>query len=82
MDDTTFDAVRRICAQVLREPAESIKPDADLRSDLGADSMDATDIAMHLEEQLGIVMTDAELDQARTVGDLARLVEAKGKVPA
>ena len=56
-------------------PAESLTPDADLRDDLGLDSLDAVDLASKLEEQRGIQIETQALLELNTLGDVYALVK-------
>ena len=55
-------------------PAESLTPDADLRDDLGLDSIDAVDLARKLEEQKGVHIENNALAALTTLGDVYKLV--------
>ena len=57
-------------------PAESLTPDADLRDDLGLDSLDAVDLARKLEEQKGVHIENNALAELNTLGDVYALVKA------
>ena len=49
---------------------------ADTRFDeVGADSIDVVELVMALEEELGVQMTDDQLERVTTLGELARLAE-------
>ena len=72
-----FETVRQACAKVVRCAPETLTPATDLRADLGVDSMDATDLAMLLEDETGVKLTDEELWGVRTLGQLAELLAAK-----
>lgn len=48
-----------------------------LSSDLGFDSLNRVELRQAIEESLGIEISDSELDDAETVGDVIRLVEGK-----
>lgn len=52
--------------------------DADLRSDLGADSLDIVELVAALEEEFGVSISDAAADAWRTADDLRRTV---GELP-
>jgi acyl carrier protein len=45
-----------------------------LRADLGADSLDETEIGVAIDEQFGIEFTDDEPGRDRTVGELVDLI--------
>jgi acyl carrier protein len=54
---------------------------ATLGGDLGLDSIDIVDFIMDLEDAYDIQITDREFDGAKTLGDLAALLEKKGCTP-
>ena len=56
------------------DPAR-ITPGAMLREDLGADSLDCVEIAMSIEEELGVAVSDDAIETARQVADLFALGE-------
>ena len=45
--------------------------------DLGADSLDAVELNIALEEQLGLSIADEDRPNMKTVGDIVRYLEAK-----
>ena len=51
-------------------------PAADLAEDLEADSLDAVELNMAIEEALGVSIPDEELKNVKTVGDIVRYLEA------
>lgn len=61
-----------------------------LITDLNADSLDIVELAMSAEEEFGIEITDAELEdfasdngsRGKTVGDFCALIEAKRSIAA
>jgi acyl carrier protein len=46
-------------------------------ADLGADSLDAVEVMMAVEEEFNVSIPDAEFDQIKTIGDLVSIVEKK-----
>jgi len=48
---------------------------ANLRDDLGVDSLDIVEIVMQVEEELGIMIEDDQFSNLMTVGELMRVVE-------
>ena len=70
--------VRRVIARHLHVEETQAVDDADLRNDLGADSLDDVEIAMALEEEFGLAeLPDDDIEAAKTVGDMIRLVRSK-----
>lgn len=62
----------------LCEP-ESLRPGLRLVEDLGADSLEILEIALSLNDRLGIDLPEAELGRIQTVGELCML--AQGQLP-
>lgn len=71
--------VPNIIESVLGVSEEKIKPDARLKENLGADSMDMLDLAIQCEEAYGVELTDEEMSSCETVRDLHDLIEWKKK---
>lgn len=72
--------VTLILVEELDVPEDQITPEANLRDDLGADSLDAVELIQALEEELerlGITteITDEMAEGLNTVGDIHRLLE-------
>ena len=57
--------------------ADEVTMEASLTEDLGADSLDAVELNIALEEQLGISIADEDRPNMKTVGDIVRYLEAK-----
>jgi len=58
--------VKEIVAEHLGDELE-INNDSSLMDDLGADSLDAVELSMALEDEFGIELTDEEVKQITTV---------------
>ncbi|MEJ7665327.1 MAG: acyl carrier protein [Hymenobacter sp.] len=56
---------------------EQLLPDVLLSEDLGLDSLAGIELSMSLEERYGINITDDELSEVTTYGQLEQLVLAK-----
>ncbi|MCR5523516.1 MAG: acyl carrier protein [Clostridia bacterium] len=65
-----------ICDYVDIEPSE-ITSTAELRGDLNLNSMDLVNLAVALEDDFDIRITDKEMASLYTVGDLCTFVEGK-----
>src|SRR5207244_23194 len=61
----------------LRGSRDQLRPEADLVTDLGADSLAVVELMMALEERLGVRIEDEEAEGLRTFGDALSLVRAK-----
>ncbi len=72
----TFDTIRDIIVEQLNVEESMVTEDTNLMKDLEADSLDAVEIIMAIEEQFDIEIPDDEAEKFQTVGDLVEYVEA------
>jgi acyl carrier protein len=72
-------AVRAALARTLKRPPEEIRPECDLESDLGLDSMALIEVNIAIEEQLRVAVPAGETPEqaVRTVEDLIGFVLAR-----
>ena len=70
-----FDKVREIIADQLDTAPEDITPETDFMKDLEADSLDAVEIIMALEQEYNIEIPDEDAEKFKTVADIVRFVE-------
>ena len=66
--------VVEILSELLGVPESQCTPDAHLRADLMADSLDEVQIVMALEEQFGVTVPDEMSERVTTVGSLVQLL--------
>ena len=64
-------------AKILGVDFAKVGSEKDLFRDLGADSLDAVEIVMAVEEEFDTIIDDASAEKMRTVSDIARYVAAK-----
>ena len=72
----TFDTIRDIIVEQLNVEESMVTEDTNLMKDLEADSLDAVEIIMAIEEQFDIEIPDDEAEKFQTVGDLVEYVDA------
>ena len=72
-----FEKVKAVMLDALSCDADQITMDAKLGEDLEIDSLDAVELNIALEDQLGFALTDEELKKVVTVGDIVRLLEER-----
>ena len=70
-----FDEIKDILAEQLDVNPDTIEMSSDLSSDLGADSLDAIDIVMSIEDQYGIEVTDSVIENMKTDEDIVNFIE-------
>ena len=73
--ETMFERVRAILARQLRVDPERVTSEAQIKKDLGADSLDILQLLMRIEDQYGIVIPDQALATFNTVGDVVAYLE-------
>ena len=70
-----FDKIKDIIIEQLQVEESDISMDTNLMKDLSADSLDAVEIIMAIEEEYGIEIPDEYAENFQTVGDLVEYVE-------
>lgn len=69
--------VSKILVEHLGVDSDKIKDDSDFVSDLGADSLDAVEIIMAIEEHFDIEIPDEEAETMTTVQKTVEVIIAK-----
>lgn len=72
-----IDEIREVLVAQLAIKPDLVKLESKLADDLGADSLDAVDMMLAVEEKFGIEVTDEEANAVLTVAALLSLVEQK-----
>ena len=72
-----FPDVQKIIGTQLKMKPERIEPQSDLRNELGADSLDALEIIMSVEEHFEIDVEESEARKMRTVQDIVNYISGK-----
>jgi acyl carrier protein len=70
-----FELVRDLIVDMLSIEKDDVQLDSNLFDDLGADSLDAVELNMALEEKTGISIPDDDLKEMKTVRDIVEYVE-------
>ena len=77
---TVFESVKEAIANNLDNvDIEKVTLESEIGKDLGADSLDAVEIIMELEERFNISIPNEGLVDIKTVGDLVTYIEQKSK---
>lgn len=58
---------------------DKVTPEASFMDDLGGDSLDIVELVMAFEDEFGITIPDADVEQIATVKDVIRYVETAKK---
>ena len=70
-----FEKVQKVIAEQLEIDPETITPDTNIYDDLGADSLDAVELVMSLEDEYGITIPDEAANDLVTVGKIVDYLE-------
>lgn len=71
-----FEQIKEIIVDSLSCDEDSVTLEANLFDDLGADSLDAVELNLALEEKLGVSIPDEEMANMKTVADIVAYVES------
>lgn len=72
----TFEKVKKIIVETLNlKDANKVTMEAHLVDDLGADSLDAVDIIMSIEEEFNIAVDDTTVQNIKYVSDLVNAID-------
>ncbi|MDR3149754.1 MAG: acyl carrier protein [Oscillospiraceae bacterium] len=77
--DNIIETLKKILADQLSADLDIITEDTDIINDLGADSLDIAEILMGVEQDFGLVIADDALENVKTVGELAAIIERQLK---
>lgn len=75
MADNIQEKVTEIIVEQLGVSADQVKLESKMIEDLGADSLDAVELVMAVEEEFGIEVPDDEAEKLISVGDIVSHVE-------
>ncbi|NMS89005.1 acyl carrier protein [Clostridioides difficile] len=71
-----FNKVVEIIIEQLGVEDKEITMETSLMKDLEADSLDAVEIIMALEDEFGIEIPDTEAENFKAIGDIVKYIEA------
>ena len=70
-----FDKIKEIIMEQLSVDESMVTMETNLMKDLEADSLDAVEIIMAIEEEYGIEIPDEEAERFQSVSDIVEYVE-------
>ena len=70
-----FEKVKAILSEQFDVEEDTITNDTSITEDLGADSLDVVDLLMSIEDEFEIEVPDTEIENIKTVGQLATYIE-------
>ncbi|MBP2628644.1 MAG: acyl carrier protein [Firmicutes bacterium] len=71
----TFERVKEIIIGTLGCEEGAVKLNANLFDDLGADSIDLIEIAVVIEEEFGLEMSNEEAERLKTINNIIQYVD-------
>ncbi|MCR5481855.1 MAG: acyl carrier protein [Clostridia bacterium] len=72
-----FDKVKEIIVEQLSVEPDKVTPETNLMKDLEADSLDAVEIIMAIEDEFEIEVPDDDAEKFQVVADIVKYVEEK-----
>jgi acyl carrier protein len=75
-----FEKVRSIIAEQLDTDEENITMDINLMKDLDADSLDAAEIIMAIEDEFEIEIPDDQVEQFQQISNIVQYIEENSPV--
>ncbi|MFV0517949.1 MAG: acyl carrier protein [Aminipila sp.] len=73
----TFDKIKEIIMEQLSVEEDQITMETHLMKDLEADSLDAVEIIMAIEDEFDIEVPDEDAEKFQCIGDIVKYVEEK-----
>ena len=70
-----LEKVQAMLAEALNIPVEKVLPESKIIDDLGADSLDVVELLSTLEDELGIIIPDEDVENLSTVADVVAEIE-------
>lgn len=79
---STYDKLLEVCIAVFEGEVDmtAVRPEADLREDVGINSIGLLYMAMAIEEAFGIKFTNEDFIHIKTVADVVATIEEKSAV--
>ncbi len=75
--DELFDKIKELVVEKLDIDAEKVTLEANLRTDLGADSLDTYEVVLAIEEELGVSIPDEKANEFETIGDAYEFIKSE-----
>lgn len=70
-----FEEVKEIIVETMGVSTEEVKMESDLVDDLGADSIDAVELSISIEEAFDLDISDDAVTRFKTVADIVSYIE-------
>ena len=73
---SVLEKIKNIVSEQLDVDPQDIKPESAFVDDLGADSLDLTELIMAMEDEFDLEIDDEEAQNLRTVEDAIKYIES------
>ncbi|KYK49737.1 acyl carrier protein [Bradyrhizobium liaoningense] len=73
--------LKQLLVEHLGGDIAKVTDNARIVEDLGADDLDAVEVAMAIEENFGLQISDKEAEKLLTVGDILKLLRRRHRPP-
>jgi acyl carrier protein len=71
-----LEKVKSLLAEQLDIDEDTLTEDTDIVEDLGADSLDVVELMTTLEQEFDLLISDDNLTELHTVGDIVKYIES------
>ncbi len=75
--DRVLEELIEVLVEEFEVDKDEIHPDADIFEDLDLDSLDAIDLVVNMDKQLGVALKGEDAQKVRTIEDFIQLVLSK-----
>ncbi|MDR6227269.1 acyl carrier protein [Desmospora profundinema] len=73
----TLERVQKIIVDRLGVDTAEVTPEAAIKDDLGADSLDVMDLILELEDEFSLEISDDQAEKINTVGDIVTYINSR-----
>ncbi len=70
-----FEKIKKMLAEQLDAEEDKLTAETDIARDLGADSLDVVELLMSIEDEFEVEIPDEEIENIKTIGDLADYIQ-------
>lgn len=74
-----FERIKELLVEELGIDGDTVTPESNMVTDIGADSLDIVQLLIRMEKEYGIRFSDEEMKSVQTVGDVVRYIEQNTK---
>lgn len=72
-----LEKIKKILSEQFDVEEDSITQDTKMEEDLGADSLDVVDLLMSIEDEFEIEISDEEIENVKTVGEIEKYIKER-----